>query len=61
MNLQGTQVYFYFYSEQRFVFTDFIKNFRNQIGMNFFLFQVGARDMVRLSYDADIYLAACGC
>lgn len=60
-NYQGNQIYFYFYSEQRFVFSEFVKSFRNKIGIHFFLFQVGARDMMRLSPTNHIDLAACGC
>lgn len=47
------QWYFYFYSEQRFNFVEFIKEFRQALGGQFFLFQVGARDMMRLSPGAD--------
>lgn len=48
MNLQGTQVYFYFYAETRFQFAEFVREFRQKIGYHFFLYQVGARDRVRL-------------
>ncbi len=48
MNLQGNQVYFYFFAETRFDFAEFVKGFRQEIGYNFFLYQVGARDRVRL-------------
>lgn len=48
MNLQGNQVYFYFFAETRFDFAEFVKSFRQEIGYNFFLYQVGARDRVRL-------------
>jgi hypothetical protein len=34
------QLYFYFYSEERYVFTDFVRKFREKIGKNIFLFQV---------------------
>jgi len=34
------QWYFYFYSEQRFNFVEFIKAFRQALGGQFFLFQV---------------------
>ena len=47
------QWYFYFYSEQRFNFVEFIKEFRQELWGQFFLFQVGARDMMRLSPGAD--------
>lgn len=47
------QLYFYFYSEARYVFTDFVKEFRQELGKNIFLFQIGARDMIKLSPGAD--------
>ena len=47
------QRYFYFYSEQRFNFVEFIKEFRQALGGQFFLFQVGARDMVKMSPGTD--------
>ncbi|HBB03793.1 TPA: hypothetical protein DCZ39_02700 [Patescibacteria group bacterium] len=49
----GDQLYFYFYSEERYVFTDFVKEFRQELGKNIFLFQVGARDMVKMSPGTD--------
>ena len=45
----GKMVYFYFYAETRFNFSQFVKDFRKKIKMNFFLYQVGARERVRLS------------
>lgn len=50
------QLYLYFYSEERYVFTDFVREFRSKIWKNIFLFQVGARDMVRLSHVVDEWL-----
>lgn len=47
------QLYFYFYSEERYVFTDFVKEFRQELGKNIFLFQIGARDMIKMSPWAD--------
>lgn len=47
------QLYFFFYSEERYIFTEFVKKFRAKLGMNMFLFQVGARDMMRMSPWAD--------
>lgn len=47
------QLYLYFYSEERYVFTEFVRKFRSKIWKNLFLFQVGARDMVRLSHVVD--------
>lgn len=48
MNSSGNQVYFYFFAETRFQFGEFVKSFRQQIWYHFFLYQVGARDRVRL-------------
>ena len=48
MNLTGTQIYFYFFAETRFQFSEFVRQFRQEIGYQFFLYQVGARDRVRL-------------
>lgn len=50
------QVYFYFYSEDRYVFGDYVRILREHVGKNIFLFQVGARDMVRLSPSAEVFL-----
>lgn len=47
------QIYFYFYSEERYVFSDFVKDLRQRLDKNIFLFQVGARDMIRLSPATD--------
>ena len=47
------QLYFYFYSEDRYVFTDFVKKFREKIWKNIFLFQVWARDMVKMDPRTD--------
>ncbi len=47
------QLYFYFYSEERYVFTDFVKKFREKIWKNIFLFQVWARDMVKMDPRTD--------
>lgn len=47
------QIYFYFYSEERYVFSDFVKELRELLGKNIFLFQIGARDMVRMSPGTD--------
>ena len=48
------QLYFYFYSEERYIFTDFVKKLREKIWKNIFLFQVGARDMVKMDPRTDI-------
>ena len=52
-HLFSKQYYLYFYAEERFQFADFIRSFRSVLGANFFLFQVGARDMVKLSPATD--------
>lgn len=49
----ANQRYFYFYAEQRFNFVEFIKEFRQALGAQFFLFQVGARDMIKMSPGTD--------
>lgn len=60
-DLYGSIIYFYFYSEERYNFADFVRSFRAQLPCQFFIYQVGARDMIRLSPHAKDYLAACGC
>lgn len=52
-HIYGDQIYFYFYSEERYVFTDFVKELRQELGKNIFLFQIGARDMVKMSPGTD--------
>ena len=47
------QIYFYFYSEERYVFSDFVKDLRQRLDKNIFLFQIGARDMIKLSPATD--------
>lgn len=47
------QYYFYFYGEERYNFSDFVRRFKEELGQNFFLFQVGARDMVKMSPATD--------
>ena len=59
-NLNWNQIYFYFYSEDRFSFGDFVPRLRKQIWYNMFLFQVWARDRVRLSDAAQYWEWACG-
>ena len=54
------QLYFFFYSEERYVFTEFVKRFREKLGKNMFLFQVGARDMMRMSPWADGMMCSSG-
>ncbi len=55
------QIYFYFYSEERYVFGDFVREFRQELGKNMFLFQVGARDMMRLDPNAKHYAIGADC
>lgn len=47
------QIYFYFYSEERYVFSDFVKKLREQLWKNIFIYQVGARDRVRMDPRTD--------
>lgn len=47
------QIYFYFYAEERYVFSDFVKELRKTLDKNIFLFQVWARDMVKMSPATD--------
>lgn len=54
----GDQIYFYFYSEERYVFSEFVKELRQSLNKNIFLFQVWARDMVRMSPGTDC-IAGC--
>jgi cell fate regulator YaaT (PSP1 superfamily) len=60
MNLQWWIVYFYFFAEVRFQFAEFVKVFRQKIGYNFFLYQVWARDRIRLDPRADGMYCASG-
>lgn len=55
-NMFSNQVYFYFYSEERYVFSEYVKTLRQRIWKNIFLFQVWARDMIRLDPGADSFL-----
>ncbi len=48
MSISGRQIYFYFFAEQRFDFSEFVKSFRQKIGQHFFLYQVWPRDRIRL-------------
>jgi len=48
MNYSGDTIYLYFYSEDRIDFRPYLQDLRNLIWMKFFLYQVGARDRVRL-------------
>ena len=57
----GDQIYFYFYSEERYVFWDFVKELRAEIWKNLFLFQIWARDMMRLDPAAKDYAVGSDC
>mgnify|MGYP001691535534 FL=1 len=57
----GDQIYFYFYSEERYVFWDFVKELRSEIWKNLFLFQIWARDMMRLDPAAKDYAVGSDC
>ncbi len=54
------QLFFFFFSEERYVFTEFVKRFREKLGMNIFLFQVGAREIIRMSPEMDGMFGSCG-
>lgn len=54
------QLFFFFFSEERYIFTEFVKKFREKIGMNIFLFQVGAREIIKMSPATEGMLGSCG-
>ena len=56
-HIYADQIYFYFFAQERYVFTEYVRNLRHKLGKNIFLYQVGARDLVRLSpwYDNIIW------
>lgn len=60
-DITGQQIYFYFYAEERYNFSDFVRSFREIVPVQFFIYQLGARDMMRYTPNAKDYLAACGC
>lgn len=55
------QLYFYFFSEERYVFGDFVKDLRDTIWKNIFLFQVWARDMMRIDPNTKDYVVGSDC
>lgn len=59
-HIYGDQIYFYFYSEERYVFTNFVKELRQELGKNIFLFQIGARDMIKMSPGTDCIVGCNG-
>lgn len=61
VNLSWDMIYFYFYCEDRLNFVEFLKSFRGKIPINFFLYQVWARDMVRLHPQSKEWLSECWC
>jgi cell fate regulator YaaT (PSP1 superfamily) len=60
-NFQWDTIYLYFYCEERLDFAEFVKYFRTKMPVKFFLYQIGARDMVRLAPQAKEWLSECGC
>jgi len=48
MNFEWDIIYLYFYGETRVDFRNWLKDLKKMLWMNFFLYQVGARDRVRL-------------
>jgi cell fate regulator YaaT (PSP1 superfamily) len=54
------EIYFYFFAEGRYNFSEFVRAFRPEVGMNFFIYQVGARDRIRLDPRADGMYCASG-
>lgn len=60
-SLQWDTFYFYFYCEERLDFSAFVREIRTHIHNRFFIYQVGARDMVRLHPQAKEWLNECGC
>lgn len=60
-DLSGQQIYFYFFAEERYNFANFVREFRSVVPVQFFIYQLWARDMMRYSPNAKEYLAACGC
>ena len=55
------QLYFYFFSEERYVFWDFVKELRDAFWKNIFLFQVWARDMMRIDPNTKDYVVWSDC
>lgn len=60
MNYTWDIIYFYFYSEERLNFWNFINSLKSKIWQKFFLFQVWARDRIRLSPEAENMYWTCG-
>jgi cell fate regulator YaaT (PSP1 superfamily) len=49
--LRWDHLYFYFYAEERYNFSDFVRSFRENIQKKFFIYQVSSRDRVKLHPD----------
>jgi cell fate regulator YaaT (PSP1 superfamily) len=60
MDLDGRTMYLYFYAEGRYDFAEYVRELRSSIPMRFFIYQVGARDRVRLDPNADGLICASG-
>lgn len=58
MNLQWNTVYFYFYADTRFDFAALVQSLREKIRKRFFIYQVWARDRVRLHKNLDEWFDA---
>ena len=54
------KIYFYFYSEDRLDFRDFLRMFKPKIKIPFFLYQVWARDWIRLDPRSEGCYWCCG-
>lgn len=55
------QIYFYFYSEERYIFGDLVRELKEELGKSIFLFQVGARDMMRIDPNSKDYAVGSDC
>ncbi len=60
MDITGRQVYLYFFSTERYDFRPHLNKLREIIGMNFFLFQSGARDRIRMNPISYECVGPCG-
>lgn len=45
--------FFYFYAEKRYNFSDFVKTFRSKLDAWFFIYQISAREMMKISPATD--------
>lgn len=60
MNFSWNLLYIYFYSEDRVDFRPFLWEVKSLIWMNFFLYQVGARDKIRIHPESKNICWDCG-